>query len=188
MIFAPNTTVIEHAYYIAPDSVATNAVESAQYPLFGGHRVLLSWQDIGMAPINYLQDRGPFQHGVSVRDFRLNPRIVTIQLYDRGCERLDFWCNEAELIQKIRPNRSSLIEAGRLLLVRPDNAQIEIDARVLEGPTGNWDGTGGTVYADFREEIRFFCGDPVWRVPASASNTFTLTATAACLSSCLAMT
>lgn len=187
MIFDNGTHLIEHAYYIAPDSTATNGVESAQYPLFGGHRALLSWQDIGMAPINYLQDRGPFQNGVSVRDFRLNPRVITVELFDRGCQRLDFWCNEAELIQKIRPNRSSVVAAGKLLLIKPDNTEIEIDARLLEGPTGNWDGTGGTAYPDFREQLRFFCADPVWRLPSAAALTYSLVETAACLSSCLSM-
>lgn len=171
------SNLIEFAYYVTPDSVL--------YPLFGGTRVLMNWQDIGMAPINYLQDRGPFQNGVTVRDFRLDPRVVTLEQYERGCKRDDFYCNEASLVAAIRPNRSSTGVGGKLLFIRPDYTEVEIGARILEGPSGSWDGQGSLSPPDYREQLRFFCEDPVWRLPTSTTVTFVLTETAVCLDTCL---
>jgi len=186
MIFdLQNNNLIEYAYYIAPDSTATNGVQSVQYPLFGGSRVLLEWQDVGMPNINYIQDQGPFQNGVTVRDFRLQPRIITLTLYERGLKRNDFYKNEADIINKIRPNRSSTQAPGRLLLIQPDNTEIEINARILEGPSGNWDGQGGIIPSDFREELRFFCADPVWRLTNATNITFEPETGDSCLDTCL---
>jgi len=176
-MFNRNYQLIEFAYYITPDGV--------QYPLFGGRRALMSWQAAGMPPITYLQDRGPFQNGVTVRDFRLDARIINLQLYERGCLRDDFWCNEAEMINALRPNRSSVVAAGTLLFIRPDNVEIEIGARILEGPAGNWDGESSLSTADLRESVRFFCEDPIWRLPTALTETFTSTITGACLDTCL---
>ncbi len=176
-IFDIGTHLIEFAYYITPDNV--------QYSLFGGKRVLMSWRDIGMPPINYIQDRGPFQHGVTVRDFRLNPRVITLEQFERGCERIDFYCHLANLIAAIRPNRSSTVKGGKLLFIRPDNVEVEIGARILEGPTGDWDGEGSILPSDYREQLRFFCEDPVWRLPTSASVTFSLSTSGSCLDDCL---
>lgn len=177
MILNQQSHLIEFAYYISPDNV--------QYPLFGGKRVLMSWQALGMPDINHLHDRGPFQNGVTVRDFRLDPRLINLQLFERGCKRNDFWCNEAALIDSIRPNRSSVGDAGTLLFIRPDLTEIEIGARILQGPTGNWDGTGSLKAYDMRESLRFFCEDPVWRLPTALTETFSSSITPACLDTCL---
>jgi hypothetical protein len=177
MIFDRHTGLMEFAYYISPDGV--------QYPLFGGKRVLMSWQALGMPPINYLQDRGPFQNGVTVRDFRLEPRLINLQLFERGCKRNDFWCHEAALIDSIRSNRSSIGDGGTLLFIRPDLTEIEIGSRILQGPTGDWDGTGSLSAYDMRESLRFFCEDPVWRLPTALTETFSATITGACLDTCL---
>lgn len=172
-----NTHIIEFAYYTSPDGT--------QLALFGGKRVILGWQDIGMPQLNYLTSRGPFQHGVTVRDFRLEPRVINITLYEKGCERQDFWCNEANLVSILRPNRSSTVQPGILLLVRPDNVEIEIPVHILEGPSGSWDGQGTLHVEDLQETLRFFCPDPVWRLPTQGTTSFTITADDSCLDNCL---
>jgi len=169
--------LIEFAYYIAPDDT--------EYPLFGGKRALMGWQNIGMPEIQHITDRGPFQHGETVRDYRFQPRIINLDIYERGCERDDFYCNEASLVDALRPNRSATAAAGRLLFVRPDNVEIEILAHILRGPSGDWGGGSNLSSFDLREPIRFLCPDPIFRLPTQVSTSFSVVAGAACLSMCV---
>jgi len=150
----PQRGLIEFAYYIAPDGL--------QYPLFGGSRVMLSWQDFGMRPLDYLTERGPFQHGETVRDYRFRSRTVTMQMFEGGRCRQDWYCHEGQLIDALRPNRSSTAQGGKLLLVLPDYTEREIGARITRGPSGDWNAEGSRLGADLQETMQFFCPDPFW--------------------------
>lgn len=151
-------TQVEFVYWIAPDGT--------QYPLFSGARTLLAWDNVGMPDINLIRDKGPFQNGSTVRDIRYNERSITIELYERGRCREDWYCNEANLIDALRHNRANGIKPGRLLFVLPDNTEREIEAYLQEGPKGNWNGRGPQLYSDLSESITFFCDKtPFFRNP-----------------------
>lgn len=169
--------LIEFAYYRSPDGV--------EYPLFGGQRVLLSWQNVGMPQWNYLTDRGPFQNGSTVRDYRADERVVTLREYERGSCREDWWCAEGELIDALRPNRSSTVQPGKLLFILPDHAEKETEAYILRGPGGDWDATGSRSPADLRESMQFLCPDPFWNDPDLITVNATLDIDDSCLKFCL---
>jgi len=59
----------------------------------------------GMPDIDYFAQIGPFQHGESVRDYRLKPRTVNIELRQQACDRDDYWDRRTELLNALRPNR-----------------------------------------------------------------------------------
>ncbi len=169
--------LVERIEYITPDNLV--------YDLFGGQRVVMSWQNFGMPPINYLSDRGPFQHGRTIRDFRLNQRIITLRQHERAHCRIDWWCNEALLIDIFRPNRSSSVDAGTLRITRPDDVQIEIGARILRGPSGNWDATGALLPSSLEESLQLVCDDPIWRLPVTTTVTATIIIVDSCLPICV---
>ena len=169
--------LIEFAYWQDP--------QGNEYPLFGGKRALMSWQGFGMPDIDYLSDKGPNQHGRTVRDYRAQERTITLKQYERGCKRLDWWQNIGDLIDAIRPNRSSTAVSGKLLIIDPNNDEFEINARILTGPDGNWDGAGSLVPTDADESLKFLCPDPFWRNPTSDVVVFTITVTTSCLDRCL---
>jgi len=169
--------LIEYAYYKDPNGVL--------YPLFGGTKTLMSWEGAGLPPIDYLSDRGPNQHGRTVRGYRFRERRITIELYNKGCRRSDFWANQNELIDAIRPNRSSTNAKSYLLIISPDNIEREIEARIERGPRGDWIGEGSQVPSDLRERLTFLSGDPFWRDPNQNTETFTISPTGACLPTCL---
>ena len=169
--------IAEFVYYVDPNGV--------EYPLFGGRRVLMSWRDFGNPPINYLSDKGPNQHGVTVRDYRFIERTITLREYERGCLRLDWWCHEGKLIDAMRPNRSSTAQPGKILVILPDSTSREIKARLTRGPDGNWNGEGSQAPTDLRENLTFFCGDPFWRDTTQLTSTFTLSPASSCLPTCL---
>jgi len=172
-----NNLLVEHVYFITPDSV--------QYPIFGGARAIMSWRNFGMPDINYLSDKGPNQHGITVRDYRARERTITIRQFERGCRRIDWWYHEAELIDHLRPNRSSTAAAGKLLVIMPDNTEREIPARILRGPGGEWDGSSSLRAQDMDESYQFLCEDPFWRNPTQQSITFTIALINSCLDTCL---
>jgi hypothetical protein len=149
-----STNIAEYVYYLTPDG--------QQYALFGRQRVLLRWENFGMPNIDYITEQGPFQHGETVRDFRLRPRFVTLELYESGCVREDWYCYEGRMINALRPNRHSQRYPGGLLLVLRDGTQRTIPAFINRGPDGSWDGTGTRPGSDLQETMQFYCPDPVW--------------------------
>lgn len=173
----PQRGLIEFAYYIAPDGF--------QYPLFGGSRVLLAWQDFGMPPIDYLTERGPFQHGETVRDYRFRSRTVTLSLFEGGRCRQDWYCHEGQLVDALRPNRSSTAQGGKLLVVLPDYTEREIGARIARGPGGNWNAQGDRLGADLAETMQFFCEDPFWNDVAPNLVEAVIDIDSSCLPVCL---
>lgn len=173
---------VEFAYYIAPDG--------EEYLLFGGNRALLTMGSLGRPEIDYLTDQGPFQHGVTVRDFRYQPRTVTLRLFAPGCDRWDWHCHVAELLDATRPNRSQTggvgSRPGKLLIVRPgDYKQLETPARILRGPAGNWDYKSATRLTDMDETLQFLCEDPFWNETAVQTEGVVLSVLDSCLPMCL---
>ena len=170
--------LVEFAYYIAPDG--------QEYLLFGGNRALLSVANLGRTEIDYLSDRGPFQHGVTVRDSRYQARTVTMRLFERGCDRSAWHCQLAELLDATRPNRSQSGDAGKLLIVRPgDYKEFETPARITRGPAADWNYQGTTRLTDMNEVLRFFCEDPFWNETAVQTEVVTLDIFDSCLDLCL---
>lgn len=166
--------MVEFVYYITPDGV--------QYPLFGGGRAMLGWTAFGLPPLHYIKDRGPFQHGSTVRDFRLDDRVLDLQPYETGCERQDYWDHQGALLDAIRPNRGG---PGRILVILPDFTEREIFVRILSGPSGDYDATGGQLVSDVRETLRFEAANPVWRDPNIEDEIFVVTPADSCLPRCL---
>ena len=148
-----NKQLVEFVSFITPDGI--------EYPIFGGRRSLLSWEGMGMPPVRYLEERGVFQNGVTVRDYRVDQRTITVQQFERGLCREDFYCSVGDLIEAIRPNRDNQIRGGELLVVLKNGAQRKIKARYYEGVQGNW-GQESLLDSDMLESITFYCEEPFW--------------------------
>ena len=144
--------------------VSYRTFDGVEYPLFGGNRALLEFEDLGLPPINYLTDRGVAQDGERVRDYRLEKRTVGFRLYERGCTREDYWCSVGDMIEAVRPNRGeSRSEGGTLIIVPPDGRTYTIGARyILPTAVGSWSGDSSTLYSDMDEVLTFECHDPIW--------------------------
>jgi hypothetical protein len=169
---------LELAYYISPDGI--------EYPVFGGGRAAISVRGIGPSELTWITDKGPFQHGETVRDYRYQAQVVTLDIYERGACRQDWYCAEGELIDITRPNRGGdASDSGRLLIMRQDWQEFEIPARLLRGPLGDWDGQGRTRQSDLRERVQFFCADPFWHNPAPTTQAVELEPADSCLPLCL---
>jgi len=107
----------------------------------------------GMPDIDYISQQGPFQHGESIRDYRLKPRIVQLILRQQACDRDSYWDRRTELLNALRPNRDLIDTEGSwaarsqaLLESQVTIYSLEVFDNELYGGTGNsgklfkWDG------------------------------------------------
>jgi hypothetical protein len=171
-----NKQLVEFVSFITPDGI--------EYPIFGGRRSLLSWEGMGMPPVRYLEERGVFQNGVTVRDYRVDQRTITVQQFERGLCRDDFYCSVGNLVEAIRPNRDSQRRAGELLVVLKNGAQRKIKARYYDGIRGDW-GQSSTLDSDMLESITFYCEEPFWDDVETQIVSAGVVDVGACLAFCL---
>jgi len=138
-------------------------------------RFILSEEGAGLPPIEYITQQGPFQHGQTLIDYRLQPRIIQLTMRQNSCDRFTYWVNRAALIDGIRPNRHSANNFGTAILRRrfPDGSMKNLNVIIQEGPIFNardvsrWDEWGYT------EVLRFIAHDPVYYDPTPAQLKFT---------------
>ena len=71
-------------------------------------RWVMSSQGWGMPPIDWIIKTSPFQHGATVKDYRLQPRIIQLLVEQNFCSRDAYWAGRSALIDAMRPNRTSL--------------------------------------------------------------------------------
>lgn len=145
--------------FIAPDG--------EEYVFDNKYRALLTEEGLGMPPIEYVTQQGPFQHGKSLIDYRLEPRTVQLLLRHNSDSREEYWINRSRLLDILRPNRSpvSTLSTGKLRKVFTDGRIRDLDVVLVSGPVFNaraldrWDEWG------FTETLRFIAHDPIFYDP-----------------------
>ncbi len=163
--------------YITPDG--------REYPLVTPHdpgRWVLSWSGLGTPPIEYITQRGPLQHGNTIKDRSLRPRVVQLALRQNFCDREAWWQGREDLLNEIRPNRQATpdgVVPGTLRFVQTDGTLRDLDVFITEGPifeprvSGRWD------EFSFQEVLRFVAHDPTLYDPATVTFTFEVIAAGA---------
>ncbi len=158
--------------YISPDGI--------EYPFHTPHnlgRWVISQTGWGTPPIQYITQRGPFQHGVTVKDFFLQPRVIQLLIRQAFCDRDAWWDGRAALLNEIRPNRQTISTAvvpGRLQRCLPDGTLRAIEVFISDGPrfeqrvVNTWDEWA------FQEVLRFIAHDPVIFDPTRNDVNFTI--------------
>lgn len=161
--------VYERLVYIDPQGV--------KYDLHAPpHRAVLSEEGLGMPPIEYVTERGPMQHGVTVKDFFLQPRPIQIIVAQNFCGRDQYWNGRAGLIDAIRPNKSDdalQVGAGVLRKYYANGRRRQFDVLTDGGP-GFVPTEPGWRSWQFVEALRFTAHNPVAYDPATKSTSFNI--------------
>lgn len=161
----------EFDYYISP------APESQEFNLHDAHVLfVMSTTGRGMPPIQYITERGPLQHGESLLDYRLRPRIITMVTRRRFQCREDYWDGRNALLDALRPNRQAIgqFNPGVLRKVLPDGSMRDIEVMIESGPafeprdTDRWDERA------FTEVLRFVAHDPTFYDPDQQAQQWTV--------------
>lgn len=142
-------------------------------------KFLMSETGLGMPPIEYIAQRGPFQHGQTYYDYRLQPRIIQIVHRRNACSRTEWWENRANILNLLRPNRhpSGSFQLGTLKKTLTNGDVRAVDVIIEQGPmfrardTKRWDEWG------IMETLRFVAPDPTFYDPAQDTATWTPAAT-----------
>lgn len=164
-----NLRLVEFSEYISPDG---------ERYYFDARRVkgAMSFLGDGMPPIEYISQRGPFQHGETIYDYRLNPRVIQFVHYSRGKDRHRYWDKRSEIMNLLRPNRQTAgnFSLGTLRKYMIDGTLRDIDVMIEQGPlfesmnSGRWDEFG------FLETLRFIAPDPTFYDPSQGTLTWAL--------------
>lgn len=159
--------IVETDHYVTPDGV--------EYLLTSPNsRIVFSWEGEGMPPIDYITQRGPFQHGETVLNYFLRPRILQCAIRHEFCTREEYWTGRNALLSILRPNRqtTSTLTPGRIRKRLANAERRDIDVFIIEGPgyaarqSGQWDERA------FTEVLRFIAHNPIWYDPVQRSQTF----------------
>jgi hypothetical protein len=155
--------VLEFTSFVAQDGF--------EYKFDLSDRFLLTEEGLGMPPTEYITQRGPFQHGETLIDYRLTPRTIQLLIRQNGVSRADYWRKRSALLDILRPNRFSFggIPSGTLRKVFEDGSKRDIDVVIVQGPVfsardlAKWDEWG------FTESLRFVAYDPTFYDPDTVS-------------------
>lgn len=118
----------------------------------------------GTPPIEYVTQRGPQQHGETVKAIWLRPRVIQLFIRQEHCNRVDYWAGRADLLDNIRVNRQAVAggtDPGVLRRILPDGSIRALNVYIVQGPRfepsriGIWD-----EFA-FQEMLRWIAYDPV---------------------------
>lgn len=139
------------------------------------NRALMSFTGWGMPEIEYITQRGPFQHGVTLLNYRLEPRVIQYVYRQVGGCRDDYWDNRAALVNTLRPNRGvgGCVTHGRLRKIRYDGTVRDLMVVIEQGPPFQARGSDWDEWA-ITETLRFIAHDPIVFNPAQKTANWTL--------------
>ena len=161
--------LIEFDQYISPDGQTYDFNTATD-------RFLFPVGNLGMAQMEYLTQRGPFQHGVTPLDYFLQPRVVQLLHRRNACGRQRYFDVRADILNILRPNRQSVnsFDTGVLRKIFPDGSVRDLSVLVQEGPTFAPSQSDAWDEWSIQDVIRFIAFDPVFFDPTADEFTFTL--------------
>lgn len=126
---------------------------------------LVSHTGIGLQPIKFIEDFGPQQDGSTIRDWRINPRTITLDIFLQGQECCQTRGEQlAEIINILRPNRGASREInGWLDFLNDSGILMEIPVHLSRGPSGDYNYNGDIGRWQVSDTVQFYAADPIWR-------------------------
>lgn len=155
--------IVERLTYFTPDNVEF-MLSSPWY--------VIQEDGFGMPPLEFITQRGPFQHGETVKDIWLRPRIVQLMVRREACSRPEYWDLRAALLNTMRPNRTALPTPGRLRKYLANGQVRELFAYPSEGPGFPSHDPNEWQQFSVQDTIRFTCYDPVAQDPVLKSSAY----------------
>lgn len=128
------------------------------------HYAVLNYDGFGIPPLHRLTERGPLQHGVSDRGYRLDPRLIQIILNLRAANWTEMYARRQELLGYLTPAGEPDLA---LRITLPDGSIRQIDVTDVDGPTyARADALAGKFQ---KAAIRLMAADPAWYDPVRQS-------------------
>lgn len=149
--------------------ISADGVEHYLDPVKDG--AIISAEGEGMPPVEYITQRGPFQHGETMLDYFLKPRTLQYIIRRNKKSRSDYWDARTSLIDMLRPNLAGpgSLTQGKLRRYLANGDVRQIDCAIAEGPAFVARASSGWDEWSYQEALRFTAFNPVWYDPTSHS-------------------
>jgi hypothetical protein len=149
----------EKLQYITPDGVVYNLHNPPD-------RSVLLYEGDGFPPVNFGTTRGPYQHGYSVTEGRVDARTINMTIRQNGCDRDAYWALRRTIDGILRYNRTNLNnpQPGILRRVTSDGLIRDLDCYVSKGPLYSRNGDGWDEFS-FQESLKFTAYNPIFYDP-----------------------
>lgn len=153
----------EFDYLITPDGLQYQFHDGTGYFLLANGQ-----EGLGHAPYHRIEQRGPYQHGTSVIDYRLDPRTLTFMHWVNGCDRDEYWDIRSDIINYTRINRQAANSflPFKLAKVLPDESIRYLDVYPEPFQFSALDRSRWNMY-NVDGAIRFYAGDPTLYNPTA---------------------
>lgn len=161
--------MIEYTQYITPDGIPYTF--DAQVDKF-----MFSIEGEGMPELDLITQQGPYQHGITILDYRLKPRIVQLLHRRKSCGRGAYWNSRSDLLNVLRPNRqaTSSLTLGKLRKMLPGGDLRDLDVFIQNGPRFTARNLDSWEETSIQEAIIFIAPDPTFYNPNIHTVTWTL--------------
>lgn len=130
---------------------------------------------LGMPPLEFVTQRGPLQHGETVKEIWLRPRTIQILVRRGACNRREYQNLRDSMLDIFRPNRLPEVTPGVLRKYRANGTVREWLVYPSEGPSfpshepDKWDQWA------VQDTLRFTAYDPVARDPTQHTQVYAAT-------------
>lgn len=145
-------------------------LNGTEYELDDGSLCWFQGHDgIGAAPVRRMTEQGPFQHGVTDKGFRLEPRMVRLALVIPGEDVVDWWQRRDQILRLFPPDKTGILR----VTYDPGDGSGEVQRQV----DCQFAGELGLASVDKRgyhhlATVTLRAADPVWYDPAAHAITF----------------
>jgi len=128
-------------------------------------RFIVSEEGTGMSELEYITQRGPFQHGETVLDYFLRPRAIQFVIRSVLSCHDKYWHERGLILDALRPNRGE----GVLRATLPGGVRRDIKVYVQQGPDFEKLANRGWEEWSFSTTLRLIAHDPVFYDPRTYS-------------------
>lgn len=121
-----------------------------------------------MPPIDYITERGPFQHGETLKGFRLRPRVIQMLMRHNYPSRDRLLAGRMQILDVLRPNRQVVGVGPNTGILRhsfKDGTKLDLNVIIQSGP--GFQPAQADTWDEFSWEdvIRFIAFDPIFFNP-----------------------
>jgi len=120
-------------------------------------KYVLAKDGFGMPAFHRFEERGPLQHGVTDRGYRLDPRLITLIIGIRGISQTDFYQKRETLLKAFKPD-----DTGGTLRWQEGSVVRQIEGHLIEGLNFS---DSDREYLFQKAPITIKCPDPAWYDP-----------------------
>lgn len=123
--------------------------------------LLVAETGFGLPPVERTEEAGPFQHGTSLIDYRVQPRTIDLVFLAKACNAQEHFANRDDLMRIFRPSNTPIT-----LKYSYPESERHIQAVYSGGLDFDFNKLSD-LSPTMKYVVRLICSDPFWYDPIS---------------------